>query len=154
MKRSILNTLKTSFWGIKIAYLKSLLFIFFILLSPKAASPVTDFVSIPVTAGIDVYDKLVKAVVQVESKGDTLAFNLKEGAVGAFQIRRVRLLDYNKETGKNYTMQDCYSYNISREIFLHYAAKIGYPDYEKIARKWNGSGKMTLDYWKKVKVLL
>jgi hypothetical protein len=37
---------------------------------------------------------------------------------------------------------------------MYYATKIGYPDYEKIARSWNGSGKSTLTYWQKVKALL
>jgi hypothetical protein len=27
-------------------------------------------------------------------------------------------------------------------------------DYQSIARNWNGSGKMTLDYWKKVLIHL
>ena len=39
-----------------------------------------------------------------------------------------------------------------KEIFLYYAMKIKYPNYELIAREWNGSGRSTLDYWKKVKI--
>jgi hypothetical protein len=108
------------------------------------------FVSEPVHA----YDRLIKAVIQVECSGDTLAFNLTEGAIGAFQIRPIRLRDYNQRTGNNYKSEDCYNLKISKEIFLYYARRIGFPDYESIARNWNGSGKTTQDYWKKVKSLL
>ena len=100
---------------------------------------------------VDAYDRLVKAIVQVESAGDTLAFNLLEEAVGAFQIRQIRLLDYYRRTGINYKLKDCHNFEISKEIFLYYARLTGYPDYETIARNWNGSGNATLDYWKKVK---
>jgi hypothetical protein len=100
---------------------------------------------------VDAYDRLVKAIVKVESTGDTLAYNLSEEAVGAFQIRPIRLLDYYQRTGIFYKLKDCYNFKISKEIFLFYARQTGYPDYEKIARNWNGSGIATLDYWKKVK---
>lgn len=93
----------------------------------------------------------MKAVVQVESAGDTLAYNPSEEAAGAFQIRPVRLLDYFQRTGINYKIEDCYNYDISKEIFLYYARQTGYRDYERIARNWNGSGKSTIDYWDKVK---
>jgi hypothetical protein len=90
-------------------------------------------------------------VVRTESSGDTFAFNLSEEAVGAFQIRPIRLLDYYQRTGINYKIEECYNYDVSKEIFMYYARKIGYPDYETIARNWNGSGEATLDYWEKVK---
>jgi hypothetical protein len=101
MKRWILSTLRDINERWKIQYLKSLLFIFFILLSPRAASPDTDVASIAAYGRVDAYGKLVKAVVQVESSGDTLAYNPAEGAIGAFQIRQIRLRDYNRRTGKN-----------------------------------------------------
>ncbi len=100
---------------------------------------------------VDAYDRLIKAIVQVESAGDTLAYNLSEEAVGAFQIRPIRLLDYYQRTGIIYKLKDCHNFKISKEIFLYYARLTGYPDYEMIARNWNGSGNATLDYWKKVK---
>ena len=94
--------------------------------------------------------RLIKAVVIVESTGDTLAFNKLEEAYGAFQIRPIRILDYNRRTGKNYKIEDCYNYKISEEMFLYYAVMNNSFDYQSIARNWNGSGVMTLDYWKKV----
>jgi hypothetical protein len=69
----------------------------------------------------------------------------------AFQIRPIRLLDYYQRTGINFKLKDCRNFEISKEIFLYYARLTGYPDYEIIARNWNGSGNATLDYWKKVK---
>jgi hypothetical protein len=100
------------------------------------------------------YERITKAVFQVESSADTLACNLIEEAIGAFQIRPIRLLDYNQRTGNNYQMKDCYNFVISKKIFLYYAKRVGYPDYELIARRWNGSGKTTDDYWRKVKAQL
>ena len=47
-------------------------------------------------------------------------------------------------------MKDCYRLRISKEIFLYYARILG-PDYEIIAKRWNGSGEMTIEYWEKVK---
>mgnify|MGYP001584840223 CR=1 FL=1 len=103
---------------------------------------------------VDGYNRLIEALVQVESAGDTLAYNQCEEATGAFQIRPIRLLDYYQRTGVNYKIEDCYDYDISRVIFLYYARQTGHRDYETIARNWNGSGKLTLDYWKKVKANL
>lgn len=103
---------------------------------------------------VDAYDRLIKAIVQVESAGDTLAYNQTEEATGAFQIRPIRLLDYYQRTGVNYKIEDCYDYDISKLIFLYYARHTGHRDYETIARNWNGSGELTLDYWNKVKAIL
>jgi hypothetical protein len=139
---------------IKMRVLKSLLIICFLSFASKAAAPGLSVLFISATEPIDAYERLINAVVMVESAGDTLAINELEEAFGAFQIRPVRLLDYYQRTGKKYTIQDCFNFDISKEIFLYYAMKIGYPDYQSIARKWNGSGRMTRDYWEKVKLYL
>ncbi len=133
---------------------KSLLLISFLFISARATCPDVKYIVIIDSKPVDLYERLVNAVVQVESSGDTLAFNTTENAVGAFQIRPIRLSDYNERTGKNYQIRDCFNYGISREIFLYYAKKIGYPDYETIAKSWNGSGHSTQAYWEKVKALL
>lgn len=135
----------------KFRYLKSLLVASLLLLSLQATAPDAKVVFILVAKPVDLYEKLVNAVIKVESSGDTLAYNPIEEAMGPFQIRPIRLRDYNNRTGSNYTLQDCRNLGISKEIFLYYANKIGYPHYELIARNWNGSGKTTLDYWKKVR---
>lgn len=139
---------------IKSGLLKSLLIIFFSVCSYRASAPDLRLTYILVSDKIDVYDRLIKAVVLVESFGDTMACNILEQATGAFQIRPIRLLDYNQRTGNKYKIEDCYNYDISKKIFLYYAMRIGFPKYETIARKWNGSGENTIEYWEKVKSYL
>lgn len=138
----------------KSGYLKIALIICFLSLVVKAPAPGFQVVYIHRTNPINPYALLINAVVKVESSGDTLAYNLIEEAVGAFQIRPIRILDYNQRTGKNYKIEDCYNYKISKEIFLYYATLKGNMDFESISRNWNGSGKATLDYWEKVRSLL
>ena len=120
----------------------------------RLSAPDVRVIHIPFAKPVDAYGRLVNAVVMVESAGDTLAYNQDEEAVGAFQIRQIRLLDYFQRTGINYTIEECYSFKISKEIFLYYARQTGYQDYETIARNWNGSGNATLDYWEKIKLNL
>jgi hypothetical protein len=86
----------------------------------------------------------------VETKGDTLAYNPLEEAAGYFQIRPIRLTDYNNRTGNRYTRQDLFNFEISERIFLYFADQIGPYDLEKIAKKWNGSGQLTIDYWTRI----
>jgi hypothetical protein len=125
--------------------------IFFLLMANRASAPNLEVGFIIFSEPVDAYSKLIKAVIQVESMGDTLAYNNIEEAIGAFQIRPIRLLDYNQRTGNNYKSADCYNLKISKEIFMYYAKRIALPDYELIARRWNGSGETTKDYWEKVK---
>jgi hypothetical protein len=139
---------------IKFRFIKSLLIISLLLSCLNATAPDIKGVLVLASHPIDSYKRIIDAVITVESLGDTLAFNPLEQAIGAFQIRPIRLQDYNNRTGNKYKLQDCYNLKISREIFLYYAKKIGYPNYEAIAREWNGSGKTTLDYWKRVKLNL
>jgi hypothetical protein len=138
----------------KSRYLKSVLVVFFLLLTIKVTAPGFKFTFLFGSDPVNAYDRLIKAVIQVESSGDTFAYNLTEEAVGAFQIRPIRLLDFNIRTGSNIKLEDCYNYEISKKIFLYYANRIGFPDYESIARQWNGSGKTTLEYWRKIKLYL
>lgn len=130
------------------------LFFLFLLLTENVIAPDLHRVDVIESKPVDLYDRLIRAVIYVESKGDTLAYNPVEQAYGPMQIRPIRLLDFNIRTGKNYTMRDCFRPSVSKEIFLYYAEKIGYPNYEAIARSWNGSGIKTIEYWKKVKARL
>jgi hypothetical protein len=134
--------------------MKSFLIILLSLITLKAAAPDLKLLIILKSEPMDIYDRLIQAVVLVESKGDTLAYNLKEEAYGAFQIRPIRLLDYYQRTGKKYNLSDCYNFNVSKEIFLYYANLSEYSDYETVARNWNGSGNMTVTYWEKVQACL
>ena len=126
------------------------LIFFFLIPALKATAPEAKVAFVFVSQPVDSFDRLIKAIVNVESSGDNMAFNMKEQAVGAFQIRPIRIVDFNHRTGKDYKIETCFNYEVSKEIFLYYAKLIGYPDFETIARRWNGSGKTTLDYWEKV----
>ncbi len=116
----------------------------------RVFAPVNKAVVIYNTSPVDPFRKLIHAIGMVETKHDTLAYNPVEKAVGYFQIRPIRLEDYNTRTGSHYTMKDLYNYKISEKIFLYYASEIGPYNFEQIAKKWNGSGKKTLEYWKNV----
>ena len=130
----------------KIFIVGALLFI-----SARAAAPGLSVIYIITSEPYDAYEKIIDAVIRVESAGDNLAYNVSEEAFGAFQIRPIRVLDFNQRTGKNYKAEDCFSFEISKEIFLYYAQITGFRDYESIARNWNGSVKLTTEYWNKVK---
>lgn len=103
---------------------------------------------------VNPFEKLVNAVGMVETMGNTNAFNPVEGAIGIFQIRPIRILDYNRRTGSRMTRYDLFDYENSRKVFLYYASQIGPYNIELIARNWNGSGHHTNDYWDRVKRLL
>jgi soluble lytic murein transglycosylase-like protein len=130
-----------------------LLAIFTILFSFRSIAPNANSWPIERPMPINPYESLLMAMIQVESAGDSMAFNPVEEAYGILQIRPIRILDYYRRTGKKYTMQDCYSPKISTEIFMYYASRLG-PGYEIIARKWNGSGVKTTEYWDRVKKML
>lgn len=134
--------------------MKKLLFILFLFFSNKAIAPDIKIITIFKADHINIYEKLIRAVIHVESGGNNFAHNILEDAYGAFQIRPIRLLDFNQRTGKKYLMQDCYNYEISKEIFLYYAMKNPSSSFESISRNWNGSGEMTIDYWRKVSACL
>lgn len=136
---------------IRFLFKKTFPVIFLLLLTTRAPAPGLPVIYVFASEPVQIFDRLIKAVVQIESQGNTLAYNMTEEAVGAFQIRPIRLRDYNQRTLNNFKMEDCYYYEFSKRIFLYYAILTEFPDYETIARNWNGSGRTTLDYWKKVK---
>jgi hypothetical protein len=122
-----------------------------LLFSFRAMAPSAELLTIPVSGPIEPYKELIHAIGMVETKWDSLAFNRIEQAVGVFQIRPIRLKDYNKRTDSNYKMKDLYNTKVSEKIFLYYAFLYGPNDLERIARNWNGSGIRTYYYWAQVK---
>jgi hypothetical protein len=132
---------------IKIVFVALLLFSF----TFQLAAPNRESLTILYPTPVEPYKRLIHAVGIVETKCDTLAYNPIEQAVGYFQIRPIRLKDYNKRTGNKYKMRDLFNYKISEKIFLYYAEQIGPYNFEKIAKNWNGSGPRTIHYWKKIK---
>lgn len=103
-----------------------------------------------------VADNLVNAVIHVESRGDTLAHNIKEDAVGVLQIRPIMVKEVNRILRfDKYTLQDRWDKEKSIEMFNVIRHNTPNPTNEKIARNWNGGPngyrkKSTLKYWQKV----
>ena len=128
--------------------MKLLILIF--LFTPRAFCPMEQVLYMEQPEPIQPFKPLIYAVGKVECDFDTLAYNPIEKAAGYFQIRPIRVEHYNRLTGEHLTLQDMYDYYKAEKVFLYYASKIGPYDFEKIAKRWNGSGKMTIDYWKRV----
>ncbi|MGD0757183.1 MAG: hypothetical protein ABR927_19230 [Bacteroidales bacterium] len=135
--------------------LKKIVSITFLLtLAFKVFAPTSESVIVIKPMPLEPYKSLIHAIGMVETQFDTLAYNPLEGAVGYFQIRPIRLTDYNSRTGSMYSRNDLFNYKISEKIFLYYATEIGPYDFERIAKTWNGSGKSTILYWEQVKKFL
>ena len=117
--------------------------LFFGLLSAPPSTSVVIFAS----EGICPYEPLIRAVIMVESNNGKYLFNPDENAVGYFQVREVRVKDYNKRMGTDYVLSDFYDYELSRRMFLHYCQG---RSFESVAKSWNGSGPKVQDYWLKV----
>jgi len=95
-------------------------------------------VCLPCSAGDVVSDRLLDAIMQVESGGDYNAVGDSGKAVGCMQIWPIMVKDVNRISGKNYTLKDRYSKQKSFEmcrIFLSHYCK-GMSDFSK-ARCWN-----------------
>jgi hypothetical protein len=122
--------------------------------SLQVSAPEWSSLAIFEQAPLEPYRKLAYAIGMVETKGDTLAYNPMEEAAGYFQIRPIRLIDYNNRTGSSYTRQDLFSFETSEKIFLYFADLIGPYNLEQVARKWNGSGHQTVNYWNRIKRFL
>lgn len=122
----------------------------FLLWALRAVAPDQKELLLEYVPPAEPFERLIHAVTMVEAKGDSMAYNHVEQAAGLFQIRPIRIEDYNRRTGSNYSLEDMFDYEISKKVFLYYATQIGPYNFEKIARNWNGSGIRTLDYWKRV----
>lgn len=120
----------------------------------RVTAPNQKTLLIPESSPIEPYKQLIYAVGMVEGMGDTTAYNELEMAAGYFQIRPIRLEDYNNRTGSQYTLNDMFDYEISEKVFLYFAAQIGPYNIEKIAKNWNGSGAKTIEYWQRIKEYL
>ncbi len=110
-------------------------------------------------------EKLINAIIQVESGGDDNAIgdrNLRDKAYGPLQIRAPYVKDVNARFGTNHRAQDCLGNRVlSIWIFKRYMEIYAGPNAtrEKMARQHNGgpSGhtrRSTIPYWEKVRALL
>jgi hypothetical protein len=124
---------------------------FLLLFALRAFAPGNGSLVIITTPPVEPFKKLIHAIGMVETKFDTLSYNPVEEAVGFFQIRPIRVIDYNNRTKSSFSMKDMFDYSIAEKVFLYYASEIGPYNFERIAKKWNGSGKITFQYWDQVK---
>ena len=102
-------------------------------------------------------DRLIPALIEVESGGVVDAVGDSGRAVGVLQIHKAYLADGNRFAGTNYTHAEMFdpdkSIEIVRAYLLHYARD---KDIEAAARIHNGGPngwkkETTLPYWRKVK---
>lgn len=133
-------------------YLKIVVIGLFFLVSPVTSiAPDTNHINLELPSPINPFEPLMYAIGMVETMCNTMAYNEFENAVGIFQIRQVKVDEYNRQTNGNYNLSDMFDYEISRKVFLHFASKVGPYNFEKIAKAWNGSGPMTEFYWTRIK---
>ena len=125
-----------------------------LLFTLKAFAPSTNSLVVINAPSVDPFRQLIHAIGMVETGFDTLAYNPIEKAAGYFQIRPIRIKDYNNRTGSNYSTKDMFDYYTAEKVFLYYASQIGPYNFEQIAKNWNGSGRKTVLYWKRVKKYL
>lgn len=100
------------------------------------------------------FEAILKAVVEVESKNGIYLFNPKENAVGYFGIRPIKLKDYCEKTGKRITLEQCYDYEMGKEIFLFYASQFSPDNIKGICINWNGRSRHNKYYLRIQKILL
>jgi len=126
----------------------------FLLGGLRVFAPGSNHFIISGSPGINPFSVLMYATAMVETMGNPLAYNELENAVGIFQIRQVRIDEYNRRTGSNIALSEMYDTQLSEKVFLYFASHYGPYKLEKIAKSWNGSGPMTELYWKRIKEYL
>ena len=104
------------------------------------------------------WEPVIKAIVQVESEGNTCA--VKGNSCGAMQITPILVAECNnilkkRKSKKRYTLRDRFSLEKSKEMFLLMQSHFNpLNDIEKAIRSWNGgnkySVKRTQRYFEKV----
>lgn len=104
------------------------------------------------------WEPVIKAIVQVESEGNTRA--VKGNSCGAMQITPILVAECNnilkkRKSKKRYTLRDRFSLEKSKEMFLLMQSHFNpLNDVEKAIRSWNGgnkySVKRTQRYFEKV----
>ena len=104
------------------------------------------------------WEPVMKAIVQVESEGNTRA--VKGNSCGAMQITPILVAECNnilkkRNSKKRYTLRDRFSLEKSKEMFRLMQSQFNpLNDIEKAIRSWNGgnkySVKRTQRYFEKV----
>ena len=112
-------------------------------------------------ASAQVSDRLLNAIEQVESHGNSAAIGDQGRALGSMQIWQCVVTDTNRIAHTSYSHADAFNRAKARaiaSIYLNYYGKrIGHaPTDQDYARIWNGGPRghnktATLGYWAKVK---
>lgn len=117
-------------------------------------------------AGATVPDRLIDALVQVESNGNPSAIGDKGRAFGCLQIWQCVVTDVNQVSRVKYTHADAFDPVKARAICRAYLARYATakrlgrePTLEDFARIWNGGpaghrNPATIKYWNKVSAVL
>jgi hypothetical protein len=109
-------------------------------------------------------DKLIKALINVESANNDNAYRSGEDAAGCLQIRRTMVRDVNRilrrqKSQIQFNFEDRWDRQKSIEMFNIYCNHYNLVTPEEKARCWNGGPRglqklSTKRYWEKVKKLL
>jgi hypothetical protein len=100
-------------------------------------------------------DRLLLAIIKIESNGNPSVINWKEQAMGLLQIRPCMLKEVNRIVGyEKYSTKDCLDSLRSIEIYRVVQAYYNPTnDLKTGAILWNGKSKLNL-YWKRVKAII
>jgi len=104
------------------------------------------------------WPRLIWAVGQVESAGDTFAYNKKEKAYGLLQCRQGVVTDLNQTYHMGLRLEDLYSPAVSAWAFKHYGLRYKARTAEQFVRIWNAGPdghrqSCSLAYWYRVRAL-
>jgi len=108
-------------------------------------------------AGYQQEDKLVKAIIQVESAGDDGAVGDGGKSVGCLQITEQMVDDVNRISGLGYQYTDRTDRQKSIQMYCIYTNHYSNNESDEVkARRWNGGPngdrkQATVEYWRKVK---
>lgn len=107
---------------------------------------------------------IINAIMEVESRGDSNAYNASEDAVGILQIRQCMVNDVNrilerKKSSIRYTYNCRWDIQKSQDMFRIFCEYYGLTTAEEMARCWNGGPRginnpYTIGYWNKVEDIL
>ena len=116
----------------------TLLISILLLFSLSLSAPIDTRAVIIQPEAIQPYEALFNITCKVESSHRPNVIGDHGESFGIAQIQQIRLDDYFNLTGISYTTADCFNVDVSREIFLFFADRIGPYNMEAISRCWNG----------------
>lgn len=121
-----------------------------LLISIRSFAPAERCIYVEELTPVNPYTNVWKAVCQVESGNNPMAYNASENAFGIAQIRDIRLKDYNYRFNKKVPQIALFDVETSRTIFMSYVSQYSPDDIKGIAICWNGISKEN-KYYKKLK---